>query len=266
MSLDNETLLAYVDGELSPQMRIETEKAIEANAEMAQSVRAMFASRLPYQSAFAQEKLPPVPPYLEQRVAELTAVAQASHDLALAGHDSSGHRTARRGPSMAWMLLVLFLGLMIGYTAALQRRGAEALGVAPWIQRAASYHSMYNRETVLDGSGGQVQFAALKERLLQQHGLNLNVPDFSREKLQFVRAQQLHFNGKMVLQLVYLPQQGMPVALCLTPNAGQGESAATVEGQQAVAWHQQGWAYVLLGQVPQSTLMTLRQEVRAPVV
>jgi len=252
MSLDNETLLAYVDGELSPQMRIETEKAIEASSELQQSVRAMFASRLPYQSAFAQEKLPPVPPYLEQRVAELTAVAQASHDLALADHDGSRNSTTRRGPSMAWMLLVLVVGLMLGYTAALQRKGSESLGVAPWIQRAASYHSMYSRDTVLDGSGGQVQFAALKERLLQQHGLNLKIPDFSRENLQFVRAQQLHFDGKMVLQLVYLPQQGMPVALCLTPNAGQGESAATVEGQQAVAWHQQGWAYVLLGRFPRA--------------
>ncbi len=267
MSPDELTLLSYVDGELPAQRRAEVEAAVAANAELARAVRSLRASRLPYQSAFAQRVVPPVPNALRARVEELSAVAVASHSLAIEGIEGSGRRQATTGrPGNQWLLgllLALVIGLLAGYWGGARTRSPD---VEPWVRMVSSYHTMYGRETVVDGGAGSAQTVALKARLSQQLGLNLKVPDLEAEGLRFVRAQQLQFDGRMVLQMVYLPAQGLPIALCLTPAAAQPERALNIDGQQAVTWHASGWAYVLIGQMPLPQLERLRGLLKAPVV
>jgi anti-sigma factor RsiW len=82
MSLDEVTLLAYVDGELPAHRRSEVEAAIAANAELARTVSAMQVSRLPYHSAYGQQPVPAVPAGLRAQVEELASVALASRELA----------------------------------------------------------------------------------------------------------------------------------------------------------------------------------------
>jgi len=256
VSPDIETVMAYVDGELPPQRRTEVEAAIAASPELAATVEALFASRLPYQSAFAQEHVPPLPKALQERVAELSAVATASHEMALAGPGSVNTPSKASGSSLIWMGLLL-IGLVLGYASATRFGLNDSSSVDPWVLKVGNYHSMYSRETVMDGSG-VAQTQSLQQRLRQQRGLELQIPDLKAQGLQFVRAQQLQFDGQMVLQLVYLPQQGLPIALCLTPAAAQAERAMTVDGLQAVTWHAKGWAYVLIGSEPLSKMQELR--------
>lgn len=260
---DLDELRAYVDGELPPQRRAEVEAAIAANAELAAQAQTLFASRLPYQSAFAQVPIQPVPKALQARVAELASVATASQEMRFAGAGGpapSGHPRGSSGVWLAWLLA----GLIVGGVAA-QRIGQSAAPAAePWVLKVGSYHSMYARETVLDDEGaGLAQASVLKQRLRQQLGLALKVPDLSAQGLRFVRAQQLQFEGRLVLQLVYLPKQGLPVALCLTPAQAQPERALELNGLQAVTWQNQGWAYVLIGSLPMTQLQALRREMPA---
>ena len=271
MSPDIETLRSYVDAELPPQRRMEVEAAIAADAELAAQVEALSASRLPYLSAFAQERLAPVPAALQQRIAELSAVAAASHDMALAavGHGAGpaggGQQPGRAGDARLIWLGLLLLGLIVGYLAATHVARSAAPDAEPWVLKVASYHSMYARETVMEGGIELSQTKALQRRL-QQKGLVLQIPDLQAKGLRFVRAQQLQFEGRMVLQLVYLPQEGLPIALCLTPAPEQPERSTAVDGLQTLTWHAGGWAYVLVGSLLATDMQNIKRGLPAVLI
>ena len=78
MSLDEVTLRAYVDGELDPGAAQQVEAALAASEELQQQVQLMRASRLPYQVAFAAQRLPEMPQELRQRVESCIALSDDS--------------------------------------------------------------------------------------------------------------------------------------------------------------------------------------------
>lgn len=258
-------LMAYVDGHLSADRRQIVERVAETDPETANALRLLQVSRLPYQSAFAQEALPPVPQSLRRRVDDLVQVVEANNALAMVGRGTMPGGQAHLTP---WILIAIALvitsAIVLG--PALVRGNGPSDPIAPWIQRAASYHTMYARETVLDGEGGAEQVAALRRRLKDAHGIELGIPDFSTEGMRFVRAQQLQFEGRMVLQLVYLPEKGLPVALCLTPGPPHNSHQFNIDGLEAMVWHMNGWDYALIGDTRQETLKALRAVVKEPLV
>jgi anti-sigma factor RsiW len=275
MSLDEHTLLAYVDGELSAQRRAEVGAALAVNAELALTVRHLQGSRLPYQSAFeraAVPSMPPLPDALRERIEALSAVAVASHGAALVSQGRASELAQLPPGNQRWWmmaglaLLTLLLGLALGRWSATGMGKSGGGAIEPWIAAASSYHAMYARETVLDGGEALTQVAALKARLLTQHNINLQIPDLNPEGLRFIRAQQLQFDGKLVIQLVYLPQSGPPIALCLTPTTAQANRATLLDQQQVLAWQNGAWAYALVGQLPAPVMQRLRERLALPLV
>jgi anti-sigma factor RsiW len=275
MSLDEQTLLAYVDGDLSAQRRAEVEAALAVNAELALAVRHLQGSRLPYQSAFERAALPSMPPLpdaLRERIDALSAVAVASHGAALVGQGRALSLGQVPAGNQRWLLMAglalmtLLLGLALGRWSATGLGKAGGSSIEPWVVAASNYHALYARETVLDGGEASAQVAALKARLLTQYNINLQIPDLKPEGLRFMRAQQLQFDGKLVIQLVYLPQIGLPVALCLTPTTAQGNRATTLYQQQVIAWQNGAWAYALVGQLPAPAMQRLRERLLLPLV
>ena len=75
MKTDDIQLMAYADGNLSPQERAEIEAEIRGSIRTAIRVRRLQASRLPYREAFAYQKLPPVPQRLIRKIAEMVVAA-----------------------------------------------------------------------------------------------------------------------------------------------------------------------------------------------
>ena len=278
MSPDLETLRAHADGELAPLRRAEVDAAIAADPALAALSAALFASRLPYRSAFELDAPQPVPAALQARVAELASVARASELASMfngaetwagAGSRRDGSPTPTSGrPTGPWMLLLLLSGVVLGCLLAAAVATLRQREVEPWLRSVITYHTMYARETVTDGDPalGQAQAVALCKALHEQQGLELTVPDLRAQGLQFVRAQRLQFDGRTVLQLVYLPDRGAPVALCLMPAPSQPERALVFDGQQALAWHAGGWAYVLIGAQPLEQLQVLRRQVPAALI
>lgn len=267
MRPDLETLRAYADGELAPEQHDEVAAALAADRELAGTAAALSASRLAYQQAYASVPVPPVPAALHAHLAGLLPAAVATENLAWAGPAHSPWQAPRGGnrwkvPALLWfgLLIVCLAALLI---AALQRPAAE-----PWLKSVMSYHAMYSRDTVTDGGPETAasQLKALRQVLQGQLGLDLQAPDFSPQGLQFVRAQRLQFEGKLVLQLIYLPRQGEPVALCLMQAASQPERALTSGAQHALAWQRGGWAYVLVGTVAPEQLQALRQQLGSPII
>lgn len=268
MRPDLETLRAYADGELAPEQHDEVAAALAADAELARTVNALSASRLPYQQAYASAPVPPLPAALHAHLAGLLPAAVATENLAWAGPAHSPQQAPPRDgnrwkvPALLWLcLLPACLAALV--IAAMQRPAAE-----PWLQSVISYHAMYSRDTVTDGGleTGAAQLQALRRVLQAELGLDLRAPDLSAQGLQFVRAQRLQFEGKLVLQLIYLPRQGEPVALCLMQAASQPERALTSGPQHALAWQRGGWAHVLVGTMAPEQLQALRQQLGSPII
>jgi hypothetical protein len=64
-----------------------------------------------------------------------------------------------------------------------------------------------------------------------------------------------------VLQIVYLPERGDPIALCATRDARSDEDphAQQIDELNTVSWRRGNLAYVLLGKAPQQSLLALAQ-------
>ena len=241
MSPDLETLRAPADSELAPAQRAGVDAAIAADPALATLSAALLAARLPYRSAFELGAPLPVPAALQARVAELASVARAANWRPCPKparrwpgrlHRAPANVTLRRCPPAlarqgrgrcscccaAWCWAACWR----------RRRRLQACNsrrAEPWLRSVISHHTMYSRQTVTDGgpASGLAQAAALRMALLVVQGL------------QFARAQRLQFDGRSVLQLVYLPGRGAPVAPCLMPAASQPERSLTLDVQQALA-------------------------------
>ena len=246
MSIDETDLLAYVDGQLSPERLAEVEAAVARSAHLQARLAAMRASALPYAAAFERQTLPPVPPQLSKHVADLLS-------------DSDSRQ--RRRPS--WLPLaasfaagVLCCALALKLVSPGAAPSSAAL-VSPWIQAVADYQALYSRETLTHVTEDPELTRRVIRDLQSADGLTVRVPDLRSAGLSFKRVQRLSFHRQPVVQMVYLPEHGEPVAVCVTPDARPDEAprAQQIGSMTTVVWRRNNLGYVLLGRSPAQALM-----------
>ncbi|WP_414448520.1 anti-sigma factor [Burkholderia sp. 22PA0099] len=280
MKTDDASLLAYVDGELSPQDTAQIEQAIGASDELSARVALLRASQLPYGEAFGQQSLPPVPESLTRNVeamirrhreaaAEAVAASAATAAAPAAEEPEAPlgpnvHRLRPRAPKPAaftWpKLAVAFVagafccGLALQFLPTLRGEGAGLAtvasqgGMAPWIRAAAGYQQLYVRDTIASLQPDAGATAATVTDIQNVDRLPVQIPDLSSQGLTFKRVQRLRFHDKPLVQIVYLPKQGKPVALCVLRDA-KGDAAPSseqVDGMSVVAWRRGQLGYALI--------------------
>lgn len=252
MSVDEIDLLAYVDGHLSPKRRAEVEAAVAGSPELAARLAAMRASALPYDAAYAARPLPAVPARLSARVAELVAADSRRQQR----HVSSWPRLAAAFAAGVACCAVALTLLSNGW-----RFTSTAARVSPWIQAVADYQQLYSRETVANVTVDQRLAERVISELRVADGMSVRVPDLRNDGLTFKRVQRLSFHRQPVVQMVYLPEHGDPIAFCVTWDARADEAphAQQIDDLSTVAWRRGNLAYVLLGKVPAQELLDLAQ-------
>ena len=92
-------------------------------------------------------------------------------------------------------------------------------GVSPWVAAAASYQQLYSRDTLANVEADPALVAKTTAQIRDDDGLAVRIPDLSAYGLTFKRVQRLRFNDKPLVQIVYLPERGAPVALCVMKEA-----------------------------------------------
>jgi len=250
MSVDDTDLLAYVDGLLPQERRAEVEAAVAGSADLAARLGALRASALSYAAAFEAQVLPPVPEELRQRVAELISARSARQQRRFSSWP---------GLAAAYAAGVLCCAVALRLLVLQPASLPSAAQVAPWIKAVADYQQLYSRATVANVSADPVVSARVIADLRTSDGMKVLVPDLSSEGLSFKRVQRLSFHQQPVVQMVYLPERGEPIALCVTPDARADEAPhpQQVGELSTVAWRRGSLAYVLLGRLPTQTLMDL---------
>src|SRR6516164_1272176 len=256
MAIDDTDLMAYVDGELPPERRAEVEAAVASSADVARRLSAMRASALPYAAAFDAQILPPVPQELSRRIADL-----ASRD----SHRQQGRRLAWPKLAGAFAAGVLCCALAFKLLVPGTADFASTAQVAPWIKAVANYQQLYSRATLTHVSEDPQLSARILNDLQAADGLKVSVPDLRGAGLSFKRLQRLSFNQQAVVQMVYLPERGEPIALCITRDARPDETphAQQIGELGTVAWRQGNLGYVLLGRASTEALMDLGRRIAA---
>jgi anti-sigma factor RsiW len=135
--------------------------------------------------------------------------------------------------------------------------------IEPWIQAVADYQQLYSRATVTHVTEDPQVSARVISDLWTADGMKVVVPDLRAAGLSFKRIQRLSFRDRPVVQMVYLPEQGEPIALCVTRDARPDEKprAQQIGELSSVAWRHGNLGYVLLGKGSAQALMDLGRHI-----
>ena len=256
MTVDETLLRAYVDGELDPATRGQLEQVLAHSPALQTQVAALQASCLPYQAAFDAQRVPEPPARLAQHLADMVAVASAAPRGPV--HGGGAGRRSFFGIGLAAAAsfaagLALPWRPFVGVAADVSQAHADT---TPWVQAIASYHALYVRETLDQPGDSPARLATLLTGFTAAQRAQIYVPNLQVEGLVFKRVQRLGFEGRPLIQMVYLPASAGPAALCLLPSSGaQRNSAQAVQsssqyGLGVASWAQQGLAFVLVADMP----------------
>jgi anti-sigma factor RsiW len=289
MNPDDIELMGYVDRTLPAHARQAVERALNGSADAVRRVARLRASRLPYAQAFAQQALPPVPKSLSARIGDMARAAKKpAQDFAWSeppspqgaaapvGRDASANDAVMPHPdgaaasapirsrlriAPAWLAVafvagafacgfVLRLGSGVGpASTAGASLASVGTGVSPWVAAAASYQQLYSRDTLANVEADPALVAKTTAQIHDHDGLVVRIPDLSAYGLTFKRVQRLRFNDKPLIQIVYLPERGAPVALCVMkePKPDVGTATQQVASMTVVTWRQSELGYALIG-------------------
>ncbi|WP_322044207.1 anti-sigma factor [Paraburkholderia sp. J67] len=290
MTMDDILLMAYVDGELTPRERSEVEQSISVSPEIAQRVALYAASALDYQHAFRHQKLPPVP----QRLAlELTRLGSAYSTTPppIGGDLHSAppfkwfsrfiarfrfpSRLALPGLAMTFTAgaltcaFVLRLATDRTHDTAIARSGSQhamTASVSPWVAAAVTYQQLYTRDTVAFDATTPAIASQVVAQIHDDDRVSIHIPDLRRAGLTFKRIQRLRFHGKPLVQIVYLPKAGLPVALCVMKDDMPDTTMTQqrVESMNVLTWRRATLSYALIGALDDKQLLEIGKQIAEP--
>jgi anti-sigma factor RsiW len=173
-------------------------------------------------------------------------------------------RAPRGRYTSAWLAAAFVAGAF--FCGAALKLGPRVLPferVSPWVEAAAGYQELYTRETLADTTDNPPIDARLLDAIRRDDGLPLAVPDLQNAGLTFKRLQRLRFHGKPLVQIVYLPEHGAPIALCVIKNQAEDQAAQSrrVYGMDVVTWNRDKLGYALIGQRKDVDLPALARQI-----
>jgi hypothetical protein len=135
--------------------------------------------------------------------------------------------------------------------------------VSSWIATAASYQQLYSRETLASVDADPKLAQQTIAQIRNDDGLAVTIPDLRSSGLTFKRVQRLRFNDRPLVQIVYLPREGAPVALCIMKERFEdhGIEEDRVASMNVVTWRQNNLRYALIAQPGVADLATLGSQI-----
>ncbi|MEX3981072.1 anti-sigma factor [Paraburkholderia sp. EG287A] len=286
MIADDAQLLAYVDGRLSPDERAAIEAQLRESAEARKKVTLLRTSQVDFAGAFAQQTLPSVPESLQLGIEEMVRAqtgqpaqpSSSANDAAMpaAEQQLSAPVRSRLRRVPVWLAAACVAGAFVAgqfvrfdalFGPGGQGSGASHLASAsepsPWVKAAVGYQKLYTRETVAYRQDDPALAARVVEDIRRDDRLALRVPDLSSAGLTFKSVQRLRFHDKPLVQIVYLPRSGPPIALCVMKDARPDEAVAsrTVDSMGVTTWRQNELTYALIGQAGDVDLAALGKRI-----
>jgi hypothetical protein len=245
-----------------------------------------MASKLPYEEAFSKQKLPPVPSSLSASIDAMVRAHAAARPSPAAANDQLALETAsgssdttpirsRLRSTPAWLGAAFAAGIACCAVAMTWFPLAGGVGeaingpspaVAAWVQAAAGYQQLYARETVAPLVPDTDASARTVAAIRQDDKLAVEVPDLRADGLEFKRVQRLRFHGRPLVQIVYLPKEGAPIALCVMAQSRPPTDHVVgqeIAGMNVVTWNKGALGYALIGSQQGVDLTALAKRIAA---
>ncbi len=245
--VSDEELVAYLDDEIDGARAKEIETLLEENIELRARLDLLRQGDRPFADAYdALLQTAPV----ERLETMLEDVCEK--------RAKSVTSSWRRGSAGAWLalpVLVLLAGILIGYLASRTLSGPETeapvsgLGEKNWRQAVAEYQILYSRAT-LDHVKNSPDATEQSFKNLSKHlGRELVLKDLQLNRYTFKRGQVLSWRGRPLIQMTYLPEEGRPLAFCITPvdQKNQELKKENREGMNIVHWVQDRFGLMVIG-------------------
>ncbi len=251
----DEMLVAFLDGELDSETRKEVENLIESDENVADRLRFLSSSSLPFRDAFN--------PLLDSAPkAKLDAMLAEVLPSEPIRKQANGWN--RRG----------FLAAAIGFIAVGIAADRTFLGVqsslhgdqegSDWRSVVAQYMSLYTSDTL----GNAPADVAMQTEQLRGVGVKLGL-NLTPELVQLPgttlkRAQMLAYDGKALGQITYLDAAQAPMALCIVQSS-KGAKAPDSErrhGMNVIYWSSDTHAFMLIGHEPLANIKAMSDRLR----
>ena len=243
--IDNDALLvAYLDGQLAPEVHQELEQRLRTDASLSARLAALAEVSQPLRVSF--DALLEAAP--RQRL-------EAALEAALAKAPQPRDHRYRQMLAAAAALLLLIFGGVAGYFVA--KAPIDLFEEADtfeeeWIAAVAGQLSLYDAASVASIQVNDAEQKAQLSKLGEVLKLDLSAPKAALEGLTLKRAELLHFQGRSVVELLYASEEHGPVALCIAAEPG-GEGEGEVESRNNLNymyWAAGGRRFLMIGAAP----------------
>jgi anti-sigma factor RsiW len=265
MKINDETLTAFLDGELDDAAAAEVAGQIEADVALKARLSALELNVAPIRQAYLG---------LEE-TAPLDALRAAIRTSEIAPIAANSNAKGWGNPAIAaacaaCIALGIFLSPLLASLIPNQTNSATDIAATAeksWRQSVAEYQALYASETLTLNP----QDPAKQDETLAKLSARIGVP-LERAKLQidnasFERGQLLSYDGKPLVQLAFLHRGDKPVAVCLIANGAKDAAPASEvrKDMPLIHWAKGGVSYMVIGQIEAGELAAMAEAIRARI-
>lgn len=135
-----------------------------------------------------------------------------------------------------------------------------------WRDQVASYHALYVAQTLASITLNDAQLAEQLSQGEQALGRSLPVDVVgSLGDSPLLRTQVLGFKDTPLVQMAYLTNSGVPVALCAIPSKAEPSTEIlyeTLSGLPTASWSDGAYSYMIVGDIDDNRLTAMAQNMR----
>ncbi len=259
MTVSDEQLSAFMDGELPPEEAARVREALQADGSLRERLDRLLSAEGAATAGFRAALAEPMPLDLVRSIKEAPDPGPAEAPPA-----APPQRSRVRFALAASVALLAFTGLGAGagyFAATAPWRGGAPQPPPGWLAQVADYHRIYATQVRHLVEVPAEDKDHLEAWLGETVGLRFRVPDLSDEGLVFRGGRLLVAAGKPVAQLLYTAETGSVVGLCFIATGKEDApfSRREIGGLEMVVWRRGGFAFVALSDRPEPRLESIAE-------
>jgi anti-sigma factor RsiW len=257
MKISDETLTAFLDGELDDAAAGELARQVEADAALQARLSALDLNLGSIRKDYTElNKTAPL--------AALRAAIQADAAAPMAANSNARgwSNPAIAAACAACLAFGVFISPFVAsFVPGLKNPVSEIAGTSQksWRQSVAEYQALYAAETLTLNPQDPVKQDETLAKLSARVGVPLERQRLQLDKASFQRGQLLNFDGNPLVQLAFLYDGDKPVAVCLIANGAKDAAPASEvrKGMPLVHWAHGGVSYMVIGQIKAGELTAM---------